>query len=83
MKKRASAALFAVVAAFGCLSTGCRCTAERNAVAEIEKTQAIMDVEYLKYVEADSKLDAASKDDRKKLVESRQRLLNRLKKSLE
>lgn len=62
---------------------GCVCKAERKGVEEIEKTMILEDAEYLKYIEADTKLDAAQKDDRKKLIESRKRLTEQLKKSME
>jgi hypothetical protein len=74
----------AVIAVFAALALGgCVCKAEKQVVSEIEKTQAIMDAEYLKYVEADPLLKPDDKTDRKKLVESRSRLLEKLKKSLE
>jgi hypothetical protein len=74
----------AVIVVFAAFSLGgCVCKAEKQVVSEIEKTQAIMDVEYLRYVEADPLLKPEDKTDRKKLVESRSRLLDKLKKSLE
>jgi hypothetical protein len=62
---------------------GCRCTAEKQAVVEIEKSQADEDAEYLRYVDHDPLLKPEDRDDRHKLIESRRRLFDKLKKSLE
>ena len=79
MKTLAVLVLLSLPAIPGCAT----CKAEKNAVAEIEKTQAIMDSEYLRYTDHDPLLTPEQKDNRRKLVESRQRLLDKLKKSLE
>ena len=62
---------------------GACCTAERKAVSDIESTQTIVLPQYLQYVDKDASLNAAQKDDRKKLVESLKRLVQALKASLE
>jgi hypothetical protein len=63
---------------------GCKCApAARQAAQEIEDTQKIVLPEYKSYVEKDASLDADKKDRRKKLVESLERLVEKLKKALE
>ena len=71
-------------AALMALSLGaCSCTAEKKAVSDIQSTQQIVLPQYLNYVEKDASLNKDQKDDRKKLVESLQRLVEVLRKSLE
>lgn len=65
------------------LVAGCHCAAEKQVVTDIEKTQTYMDAEYLRYIDHDPMLKPEEKDDRHKMIESRQRLLEKLKKSLE
>jgi hypothetical protein len=73
-----------VTFAAGLSLPGCvTCKAEKNAVVEIEKTQATEDAEYLRYVDHDPLLKPEDRDDRHKLIESRQRLFDKLKKSME
>jgi hypothetical protein len=69
-----------LVLAFGL--AGCTCAAEKQAVREIRDTHKLVLPEYLKYVEKDA-LGAPEKDRRRKLVESLERLVDRLEKSLE
>jgi len=71
----------AVVLALAC--GACACTAEKNAASNIEKTHELVLPRYLEYVQKDAALDAAQKDDRKKLVESLRRMTAELRKSLE
>lgn len=61
----------------------CRCAAEKNAASNIEKTHELVLPSYLEYVQKDAALNAAQKDDRKKLVESLRRMTAELRKSLE
>lgn len=62
--------------------SSCTCAAEKNAVVQIEATYALIEFEYLKYIDADPKLDAAAKDDRKQLIDKYHHILDALKKSL-
>lgn len=64
------------------LGVGCTCAAEKNAVIEIEATYALVELEYLQYIDADPKLNAASRDDRRKLIADYHKLVDLLKKSL-
>lgn len=77
--KKLSLVLFALVLVLGTLG-GC-CAVEKKAVQDVEETHKIILPDYLKYVEADPNLKPEQKDDRKKLVESLQRLTDALKKS--
>lgn len=63
------------------LASGC-CAVPKKLVGDIEATHAKMLPKYLKYVDADATLDAAAKDDEKKLAESLQRLVEALKKQV-
>ena len=63
-------------------TSSCKCAAERRAVVEVEDTQKIIVEGWLSYTDADTTLDAAKKDDRRKLVESLHRLMESLKNSL-
>jgi len=59
---------------------GCS-TVDRNAVNQIEVTHAQILPKYLEYVSKDATLSDPQKEDRKKLVESLQRIVAALKKS--
>jgi len=61
----------------------CKCTAERKAVDEMEKSRELISTKLLKYVEKDPALKPADKDDWKKLVETDKRNTQALKKALE
>lgn len=63
--------------------SGCKCTAEKAAVARLEDQQEKIFVKYTAYVNADPKLDAASKDDERKLLQSLRDITSSLKRSLE
>lgn len=63
------------------LASGC-CAVPQKLVGDIEATHAKILPKYLKYVEADATLDAASKDDEKKLVESLQHVVDAMKKQV-
>jgi hypothetical protein len=67
----------ALLAALAC--GGCACTAERNAVSNIERTHELVLPAYLEYVGKDAALTPAQRDDRKKLVESLRRLVAELR----
>lgn len=62
--------------------SSCKCGAERKGVEAVEATGVKINAKLLGYVEADTTLDAAAKDDWKKMVESWQRLIDALKNSL-
>lgn len=71
-----SAALFA-------LACGACCSAEKNAVSNIERTHEMILPKYVAYVDGDPALSAEQKDDQKKLVDSLKRLTEALRNSLE
>lgn len=77
--KKLMAILILCAAAF---LSGCACTVEKGAAKNVADTQALILPEYVKYVESDASLTAAERDDRKKLVESLQRLTAQLRKNL-
>ena len=54
-------------------AVGCKCSVPLASFDQVESTQQIIEKEYLKYVEADPKLSAKDKEDRKKLLESNDR----------
>jgi hypothetical protein len=60
----------------------CKCAAEKGAVANVQKTHDRVSVKFLKYVDADPALSAADKKDWHDLVESDQRNIDALRKSL-
>ena len=65
-------------------SAACRCSpAAEQAAVEIEDTQKIVLQEYKSYVEKDPALDADKKARRKALIESLERLVQKLRKVLE
>jgi hypothetical protein len=70
----------ALLAALAC--GACKCAAERNAVVQIEATHEKVAKRLLEYVEKDASLNAAAKDDWKKLVESDRRNIEALKRAL-
>jgi hypothetical protein len=70
------------VVLFATSLVGC-CTIPSKSAKEIEGSHEIILPRYLKYVEADAALDAAQKDDQKKLVESLKRIVTELKKATE
>lgn len=67
------------VAAMG-LSMGACCSVNTAALGQLEANDKLILPAYLKYVDADPALSKDQKDDRKKLVESRGRLFEALKK---
>jgi hypothetical protein len=73
--------LFLVVLCFAV--SGCVCKAEKRGIEQVEKTLEVEDSEYLRYVQHDPLLTAEQKDDKRKLIESRKRLLEAVKKSME
>ena len=75
--------LISLVVVLGFAAGGCRCTAEKNAVTQIQATHELVAIKLLEYVERDSSLSTAEKADWKALVESDQRNIAALKKSLE
>lgn len=80
MKKLVILALAVVLAC----SASCKCSpAARQAAVEIEDTQKLVLPEYKSYVEKDPALDADKKARRKALVESLERLVQKLRKALE
>ncbi|MGH9389546.1 MAG: hypothetical protein ACRD1Z_08015 [Vicinamibacteria bacterium] len=75
---------FAFVLALALSAGACKCSpAARQAASEIEATQKIVLPEYKSYVEKDAALDADKKDRRRKLVESLERLVEKLRKALD
>lgn len=62
--------------------TACKCTAEKGAVANVQKTHDAVSKKFLKYVDADASLSDADKKDWHSLVESDQRNIDALKKSV-
>jgi hypothetical protein len=75
--KKIAGLLLAVAFLSGC------CAVEKKLVKDIEDTHARLLPKYVKYVEADATLDAAMKDDEKKLIESLKRVVESLKKQVE
>lgn len=61
----------------------CRCSVERRAVEEVDRSHALIDAQLLKYVEKDATLKQKDRDDWKSLIESNKRNLEKLKKALE
>ncbi len=62
--------------------TAC-CSLEKKAVNDVQATHKIILPQYLKYVEEDPKLNEGQKDDRKKLVESLERLVESMRRSVD
>lgn len=60
----------------------CKCTAEKGAVSNVQKTHDIIAKKFLAYVEKDATLTDADKKDWRELVASDQRNIDALKKSL-
>lgn len=73
---------FGVVLLLVVLVASCKCAAEKGAVANVQKTHDRVSVKFLKYVDADPALSAADKKDWHDLVESDQRNIDALRKSL-
>jgi len=71
-----------VVAVVAVFASGC-CAVPQKLVNDIEDTHAKILPKYLKYVDADASLDAATKDDEKKLIESLKRVVEALKKQVD
>jgi len=63
-----------------CLSMGACCSVNTAALGQLEANDKLILPAYLKYVDADPVLSKEQKDDRKKLVESRGRLFEAIKK---
>lgn len=80
MRKFIGLILVLVLALAGPL--GCKCAAEKVAVENIQNSHRIILPRYLRYVEADAKLDAAAKDDEKKLVTTLERQTDALKNAI-
>ena len=78
MKKKV--ALFAALLVLSVAS--CKCSAEKAAVSRLEDQQEKIFVKYTTYVNADPKLDAKSKDDEQKLLQSLRDITSALKRSL-
>lgn len=71
-----------LTAALLVMLSACACPPEiAVGIDQVGATQDILLPQYLTYVKADAKLDAAQKDDRIKLVESLNRLIVSLKKA--
>ncbi|MFO0701763.1 MAG: hypothetical protein U0236_21290 [Nitrospira sp.] len=62
---------------------GCANVEIKKNIDDLEKTDAYIIPEYLKYVDADATKDADAKANRKKIVESRQHIIDALKKATE
>ena len=77
MKKLALAIVLALAAL-----QGCKCAAEKAAVVQVQNSHELVSKKLLEYVDKDASLNAAAKDDWKKLVESDRRNLDSLKKAL-
>lgn len=63
--------------------SACRCTVERRAVEEVERSHELISAQLLKYVEKDPVLKEKDRADWRALVESDKRNIERLKKALE
>lgn len=76
--------ILAIAAVLSLSAVSCTCSpAAKQAAAEIEDTQKIVLPEYKSYVEKDPALDADKKARRKALIESLERLVQKLRKTLE
>lgn len=60
----------------------CKCTAEKGAVSNVQKTHDIITKKFLAYVDKDASMSDADKKDWRDLVASDQRNIDALKKSL-
>jgi ABC-type phosphate/phosphonate transport system substrate-binding protein len=78
MRKKIVAASILIVLALA----SCKCSAERAAVSRLEGQQEKLFAKYSAYVNADPKLDAAAKDDERKLLQSLRDITSALKRSL-
>ena len=65
------------------LFMGACCPIDKKAVSDLEASDNLIIPAYLNYVDKDSALNKDQKDDRKKLVESRKRLLEAMKKAVD
>ena len=65
----------------GLSMSACCSTIPRQAVDEVDRSHSLISTQLLKYVEKDAALNAAAKDDWKKLVESDKRNIEALKKA--
>lgn len=63
-----------------CMSA-CKCTVERAAVDEVDRSHSMIATQLMKYVDKDASLDAKAKADWKGLVESDKRNIEKLKKA--
>lgn len=79
--KKISIAFLSLTLALGL--SACKCGVEKQAISEMETSHEIVSKELLKYVGKDPSLNAAAKDDWKKLVESDKRNMEKLKKAVE
>ncbi len=73
---------FAVLLLAVAMTASCKCAAEKGAVSNVQKTHDIIAKKFLKYVDADASLSDADKKDWRALVESDQRNIDALRKSL-
>ena len=78
MKKKIALVAVALVLSL----SSCKCSAEKAAVSRLEDQQEKLFVKYAAYVNADPKLDAAAKDDERKLLQSLRDITGSLKRSL-
>jgi outer membrane PBP1 activator LpoA protein len=62
--------------------TACKCAAEKGAVANVQKSHDLVSKKFLSYVDKDASLSDADKKDWRALVESDQRNIDALRKSL-
>lgn len=75
---------FAFSMAVALSGAACKCSpAARQAASEIQDTQKLVLPEYRSYVEKDASLDADKRARRKALVDSLERLVEKLRKALE
>ncbi len=81
MVRKLSIGFLSCVLAFAL--SACKCTVERQSVDEVDRSHSLISTQLLKYVEKDASLDAAAKNDWKKLVESDKRNIEKLKKAVE
>lgn len=79
MKKLSFVALAFVLA----LSVGCSCGIEKKAVNDLKATHDLIYPEYLKLVEKEYAADKDKIDNRKKLVQSSNDIVNAMKKAVE
>lgn len=78
MKKKVVAVAIVLVLSLA----SCKCTAEKAAVGRLQDQHEKLFTKYTAYVDADPKLDAAAKDDERKLLQSLRDITGSLKRSL-